>query len=274
MTSDSQAPRDALADALGELREDYTVEPGEPADRYWLRVGLRLGLQRPGRAQLLLERLEGGATARAETPGDAGATPSEPAAASPAEPASRGADPDAIPVRSLLLARAAMLALTEPPETVFGWASRLTADEITRMGRIVEDQVQGGAMRDLTRGFGLTWTAGVRVPHSELNELFARFTDLELTVAGVLAGHDVRESSLRSKSSISDTVQRWFLPKASPGADEAAAIFEGAGEAAQRGLIAVWNVWAAMRYRSSMPAPTFELLIRPWVAVVGRLPEP
>jgi hypothetical protein len=29
----------------------------------------------------------------------------------------------------------------------------------------------------------------------------------------------------------------------------------------------------AMRYRSVMPAPTFELLVRPWVTVVGRLPD-
>ena len=28
-----------------------------------------------------------------------------------------------------------------------------------------------------------------------------------------------------------------------------------------------------MRYRSAIPASTFELLVRPWVTVVGRLPD-
>ena len=30
----------------------------------------------------------------------------------------------------------------------------------------------------------------------------------------------------------------------------------------------------AMRYRALIPPPTFELLVRPWVTVVGPLPEP
>jgi hypothetical protein len=30
----------------------------------------------------------------------------------------------------------------------------------------------------------------------------------------------------------------------------------------------------AMRYRELIPAPMFELLVHPWVTVIGRLPEP
>ena len=29
----------------------------------------------------------------------------------------------------------------------------------------------------------------------------------------------------------------------------------------------------AMRYRGLIPSPTFELLVKPWVTVVGPLPE-
>jgi hypothetical protein len=63
------------------------------------------------------------------------------------------------------------------------------------------------------------------------------------------------------------------MPKAGPGADEASRVLERMGGPAQRGLIAVWNTWAAVRYRSLMPAPLYEQLTQAWVTVVGRLPE-
>jgi hypothetical protein len=269
MTSDGNPAaggprRDAVSDALVELRDDYAARPDEPVDHYWLRVGLVLGLRRPGRAQLLLERLEGGGAASAPTP----AATDDPGAQHTVEP-----DADEIPVRSLLLVRAATLPLTEPPETAFGWALRLAQSDITLMGRILDGLIDAGAPRDLVRGFGLAWTAGVKVSNSELNGLFGRFTDLELTIASVLAGHDIREEAAASKPSISAVVQSWFMPKSGPGADEAGRVLERLGGPAQRGLIAVWNTWAAVRYRSLMPAPLFEQLTQAWVTVVGRLPE-
>jgi len=63
------------------------------------------------------------------------------------------------------------------------------------------------------------------------------------------------------------------MPRSGPLADEAARVLERMGGSAQRGLIAVWNTWAAVRYRSLMPAPLYEQLTQAWVTVVGRLPE-
>jgi len=259
-------PRDALTDALAEIRDDFASQPDESADRYWLRVGLALGLRRPGRAQLLLERLEGVAA----VPVPAGSSGDQPAAVDGGPTVA--ADADEVPVRSLLLARAAVLPLDEPPETAFGWVLRLAPSDITLMGRLLDGLVDGGASRDLVRGFGLAWTGGVKLSNAELNGLFGRFTDLEFTVASVLAGHDIREDA-PSKPSISTVVQSWFMPRSGPLADEAARVLERMGGSAQRGLIAVWNTWAAVRYRSLMPAPLYEQLTQAWVTVVGRLPE-
>jgi len=272
-------PRDTLTDALAELRDDFAPQPGESDDRYWLRIGLALGLRRPGRAQLLLERLEGrSATAAAPARADAGApeagtTSGVRADGGDESDADADAGPDEIPVASMLLVRAAALPLDEPPDTAFGWALRLRADEITLMGRITDGFIEGGARRDLARGFGIAWTGGVKVPGNELNLLFGRFTDLVLTVASVLAGHDIREAGLRAKPSISSVMRGWFMPKPAPGSDEAGAVLARLGDPAQRGLIAVWNTWAAVRYRSAMPEGLYEDLTHAWVTVVGRLPE-
>ena len=43
--------------------------------------------------------------------------------------------------------------------------------------------------------------------------------------------------------------------------------------AGRRGLVALWNVWMAMRYRTLIPQPTFDQLVHPWVTVVGPLPD-
>ena len=63
-----------------------------------------------------------------------------------------------------------------------------------------------------------------------------------------------------------------FLGSVSGGCIEGAVI-EAAGRPAQMGLVALWNVWAAMRYRASIPQGTFEMLVKPWITVVGPLPE-
>ena len=65
-----------------------------------------------------------------------------------------------------------------------------------------------------------------------------------------------------------------MLPRTRPGESQAAGVIERAGAPGRRGLVALWNVWMAMRYRELIPAPTFELLVQPWVTVIGRLPEP
>ena len=269
-------PRDALTDALAELRDDFAARQGESDERYWLRVGLALGLRRPGRAQLLLERLDGGSGAAAV----AAIAPAAETAVGHADEADESVqaeadepDPGEIPVASMLLVRAAALPLDEPAETAFGWALRLRPDEITLMGRITDDMVANGARRDLARGYGVAWSGGVKLPSNELNQLFGRFSDLVLTVASVLAGHDIRESAQRSKPSLSRVMQGWFMPRAGPGSDEAGAVLERLGEPAQRGLIAVWNAWAAVRYHSQLSDELYEDLTRPWVTVVGRLPE-
>ena len=272
-------PRDALNDALAELRDDVAQAPGETAERYWLRVGLGLGLRRPGRAQLLLERLEGGLGAAGSLPvAGARTTTDRPDAPLDAPPDSGAAaaaetDDDEPPIASMLLVRAAALPLDEPPETAFGWALRLRADEITRMGRVADEMIADGARRDLARGFAIAWNGGVKLPANELNQLFGRFTDLVLTVASVLSGHDIRESAERTKPSLSEVVQGWFMPRSGPGADEAGAVLARLGDPAQHGLIAAWNAWAAVRYRSVIPDALYEELTSAWVTVVGRLPE-
>ena len=274
-TAGGTPPREALIDALAELRDDFTPQPDESADRYWLRVGLALGLRRPGRAQLLLERLEGGAVA-ATTAGTGDDTPAadlESATTAVDDAATDATIVDEVPVRSMLLVRAAALPLTEPPETAFGWALRLRADEITRMGRVADEMIADGARRDLARGFAIAWNGGAKLPANELNQLFGRFTDLVLTVASVLAGHDIRESAQRRRPSLSDVVQGWFMPKSGPGADEAGAVLARLGDPAQHGLIAVWNAWAAVRYRSAISDELYEELTSAWVTVVGRLPK-
>ena len=47
----------------------------------------------------------------------------------------------------------------------------------------------------------------------------------------------------------------------------------GTATAGRRGLVALWNVWMAMRYRTLIPQPTFDQLVHPWVTVVGPLPD-
>ena len=54
---------------------------------------------------------------------------------------------------------------------------------------------------------------------------------------------------------------------------QAAEAIERNGDDGRRGLVALWNVWMAMRYRTLIPQPTFDQLVHPWVTVVGPLPD-
>lgn len=276
----SPAAVDPVPRALAELRHELPRRRDEAADRYWLRVGVLLGLHEPDRARRLLEQLDpdtgptapgGGAEA---APSEADAAPSEAEAA----PSEAEAEPSEAPVRSLLLARSASLPLDRDsgidPEAMFGWAARVTREEALRMGRLVDDMLAAGASPNLVRGFGITWRAGVELPDQDFDSLFRAFTELELTVCGVLAGYDLRAAPRTPPPSRLTSVLRTLLPPTDERAAEAGAILDRAGPPGQRGLLAMWNAWAAMRFRSAVPAALFEQLARPWVTVVGPLPEP
>lgn len=284
----SPVPDDALAKAMAELRDEHEPAVGEREDRYWLRLGIGLGLHQPGRAALLLGGLEAGAAATGPAPREAAtggaADETNPtdtadrAATAPPDADSGAADEtlgnaDEIPVRSLLLARASALPPSADPETVFGWVGRLSPSDVRRLGHAVAELVAGGATHDLERGFGLAWSAGTRLPREDLRRLFGRFSELELAVCGVLGGRDLLSIEAPSESSVGALLSV-FVKRSSPAVTEATAILEREGEPARRGLVAIWNAWVAMRYRHLIAPPLFEQLVQPWVAVVGRLPEP
>ena len=185
------------------------------------------------------------------------------------------ATPRRFPVRSALLARDAAVPFAERasigPDAMFGWAGMLTRGEVQLLGRVVHEMLAAGAPSDISRGFGIAWDAGVRLPRRELDQLFREFTELEMTVASVLAGRDLRpEPPLGSDRG---GLLGQLIPRARPGEAQAAAALESSGEPGKLGLVAIWNAWMAMRYRALIPPPTFELLVRPWVTVVGPLPE-
>ena len=229
---------------------------------------MRLGLERPDDARHLLELI--GARGADRSPvGDADGVDGSP-------DAEHAGDPTAVPVRSALLARDAAVPFAERasigPEAMFGWAAMLTRGEVQLLGRVVHEMLATGAPADVGRGFGLAWDAGVRLPRRELDRLFREFTELEMTVASVLAGRDLRsEPSLGSDRG---GLLGQLIPRGRPGDAQAAAALESSGEPGKLGLVASWNAWMAMRYRGIIPSPTFELLVRPWLTVVGPLPAP
>ena len=142
------------------------------------------------------------------------------------------------------------------------------------MGRVVGEMIAGGATRDLGRGFGITWDAGAHLPRDQVDGLFARFTELELTIGGVLSGRDLWAVQRTPKPKGVADLLAALMPRANPASTEAAAVIDRGGEPALRGLVACWNAWAAMRFRGAIPGGVFEQLVRPWVTVVGPLPEP
>jgi hypothetical protein len=155
----------------------------------------------------------------------------------------------------------------------FGWAARLKPDEILRLGRVVGEMLAAGSPPDIGRGFGITWSAGVRVPRPELEAMVQEFTELEITIGGILAGRDLRAGPPAAKpQGIAAWLGDW-RPRTRPEESRAAEAIERHGEPGRRGLVALWNVWMAMRYRTLIPPPTFDLLVHPWVVVVGPLPD-
>jgi hypothetical protein len=270
-----RALRDAIDEALAGLPGE---ERGvlEPLDRRWLGIGLRLGLERPQRAGRLLELI----ASEAAEAGGASAAPDDAVEASgAAEAANESApDPGLIPVRSSLLARAAAIPPSQRasvgPDVTFGWAARITRGEIRSLGLVVGEMLATGARQDVARGFGLAWNDGVRLPREELDVMFREFTELEITVGSVLAGRDLRIGDSAPPRRGLGALLHPLTARGLPGQAEAAAAMESSGQPGQRGLVALWNAWVAMQYRARIPAPTYELLVRPWVTVVGPLPGP
>ncbi len=290
MPDEPVASRDPVTDAMAELRDGEPRVRNEPADRYWLRMGLALGLRQPDRAQPLLDGLEVAAGLSAATAPERERAPvAESVDAGPVdggdvglsdagvEAPAAGAEVD-VPLRSMLLARSATLPAMDKeafdPDAVFGWATRVTRDEVLWMGRVVEDMLAEGLTPDLTKGFAITWRAGVRLPDSDFDLLFHAFTELELTVGGVLAGYDLRTQSRESKPGWIGSMLGSLMPRSDTRTAQAGGILERAGKPGQRGLVAMWNAWAGLRFREQVPPEVFEQLLRPWVTVVGRLPEP
>jgi hypothetical protein len=114
----------------------------------------------------------------------------------------------------------------------------------------------------------------VRLPQGDLEKLFREFVQLELTVGSVLEGRDLRIVDAPARPRGPGGILDAWLQHKDPRELQAAAALDRTGEPAHRGLVALWNVWMAMRYRTQMPPATFELLVRPWVTIVGPLPEP
>jgi hypothetical protein len=263
----------ALGAALAELADEDLAAVPEAADYRWLGVGLRLGLERPAQARHLLRMIGDPETDRA-LPADG-----ELRAASLSGDAAEER-PDAsgpVSVLSALLARAAALPSPDQagvgPEVTFGWAARLTPREILALGRVVGEMLAAGSPPDVAKGFGLVWGAGVRLPRNQRETMFREFTELEVTVGSVLIGRDLRAEEPRARPRGLGSMLNLLVSHARPEDSMAAAALEGSGEQGRRGLVALWNVWMAMRHRSLIPRPTFDLLVRPWVAVVGPLPE-
>jgi len=268
------AVQTALNEVLAELPDEDRAAALGAEGRRWLSIGMRLGLERPEQARRLLELVAAQEADRAAPPD--GAAGGESLAGVPVSESIGGFV--TVPVPSSLLARAAAQSSSERaslgPEVTFGWAARLTPDEIQALGRVVHDMLAAGSPPDIGRGFGLTWDAGVRLPRQELDAMFREFTELELTVGGVLAGRDLRAFQEAPRPSGLGGLLNPLVRPTRQRDSEVSAALERGGELGRRGLVALWNVWVAMRCRDLIPRPTFELLVHPWVTVVGPLPEP
>ncbi len=272
--SDAQALRSAMDEVLAQLDDEDRVDISDRVADRNLGIGLRLGLEHPREARRLLELIEAGIADR--LPGEDGAM-TVMAATGRDRSEEPGASPQ-IPVCSLLLAQAASVSasdlVNENPEARFGWAAKLTRDEVLSLGRVVDDMLAAGSPPDIAHGFGLAWDAGVTLPRKERNGLFALFGDLEITVGGILEGRDLRADQGTARSTGFGALFASWLSGPRLGNSQASAAIERGGDPAKRGLVALWNAWAAMRFQSLIRRPTFELLIEPWVTVVGPLPEP
>jgi len=278
-TDSGDQERDALAlrAAMDAMLEGLTDEQrANIPDRLlhrWLAFGIRLGLDRPGQSGRLLELID--------TRGVEPALVDEPHAAVTAASGRDAESPAAseqIPTVSLVLARAASITASDladqEPGARFAWAARLTSADILSLGGVVGDMLAAGSPADVARGFGVAWDAGVRLPRRERNELFARFSELQVTVGGILAGRDLwAEQRSRRETGFEALLSSWRFGSG-PHESRAAAAIDQGGDRARWGLVAAWNAWVAMRYRELIERPTFEVLVRPWVTAVGPLPDP
>src|SRR4051812_43368564 len=265
-THDEWALDGVVRDALAGLPGGDPAAALDAVDHRWLAAGIRLGLTRPDQARVLLELIADRTTAVPDEP-------RTPEAADATEENDDAEGPPPIPVASSLLARAAGLPPSEwkdlGADVVFGWAARLSAGQVLHLGRVVGEMLAGGASPDVERGFGLAWTSGIRIPRPELDVMLEEFTDLEITVGRILAGGDL---PLTEAPAARHGLASWFgdwMPRTRPGETAAAGAIERHGAPGRRGLVALWNVWMAMRYRELMPPPTLELLVRPWLTVIG-----
>ena len=265
----TRALEEALEQALASVHDRGSAPAPDTVDYRWLGIGLRLGLERPGHARHLLELISAADGLEVAIPeGDPGGA---------ADPGDAPADQeDATPAASHFLARSAALPVSEMavvgPDVVFGWAAELTPAQVLGIGAVVIEMLAEGAPADVGRGFGLAWDGGVRIPRLERGTLFEDFAQLEVSVAEVLTGRQLRSVDAAPRPHGFGAFAQLFGTRAQ-GPSPVAAVIEAAGEPGRHGLVALWNAWMAMRYRSAMPAPTFELLVRPWVTVVGRLPD-
>ena len=270
VTDGTRALEEALEQALASVHDRGGAPAPDTVDYRWLGIGMRLGLERPGHARHLLDLIAVGDAVPAAIPeGDLGGAAVDPGDA-PTDPE------DAVPAASHFLARSAALPVSEKavvgPAVVFGWAAELTPAQVLRIGAVVSAMLAEGASADVGRGFGLAWDGGVRIPRLERDTLFEDFTQLEVSVAEVLTGRDLRSVDAPPRPRGFGAFAQLFGPRAQ-GPSAVAAAIEAAGDPGRHGLVALWNAWMAMRYRSAMSASTFELLVRPWVTVVGRLPD-
>ena len=100
------------------------------------------------------------------------------------------------------------------PGVVFGWAAELTPAQVLRIGAVVTDMLGKGAPADVGRGFGLAWDGGVRIPRLERDTLFGDFTQLEVTVAEVLTGRDLRSLDAAPRTHGLGAFAQLFGPRA------------------------------------------------------------
>lgn len=270
---DTPSLRAVIDEALATRSPEERADLEERADPGWLGVGIWLGLNRPREAGRMLELIETGSADRLV----AGEVRIPTVDRDAARAGGRSEAADSTPVSSMLLVRSASMPESETDDdrqaSRFGWAARLTRAEILSAGSVVADMIARGAPADIGRGFGIAWDAGVRVPREERDGLLGLFVELETTVAEVLTGRDLRRTAPAPPSSgLAGLLGAW-LTRPNPGDAAVAAAIEQGGEPARLGLIALWNAWAASRFRVLIPRPTYEQLVEPWVTVVGPLPE-
>jgi hypothetical protein len=94
-----------------------------------------------------------------------------------------------------------------------------------------------------------------------------------VTVCGVLAGYDLRRSPPPARPGLLDSMLGVLLPRRDTRGAEAGDILARTGDSGRRGLVAMWNAWAALHFRAHLPRSLFEQLVQPWTTVVGPLPD-